>query len=368
MTVDIVQAVDLLKETLLRDLGDEVDLIFRYGSHLKGAAHQYSDIDISYVPTHETTWHSITVMVDNTMIDLYPIHWSKLDQMAYFDDISCTVLLKNEIVYQRNAEVGERFKALPLHLNELRQPYSRAVMLCKARAIFQATGYQYYLLRQQAAAGHLLSCMQHGQSILKQVLHCLMVCNQDPIDTRKLDKVLRLPKLPVGFAETVNQITYATTVDEIVDGCEILLRTTRELLLNEQKLQRNETTFPAVFGAAYPELKGDIQHLMLACERKDLFNTTLISLYHELMIHTAKALTGVEYSGFNSVKEYEQDLTAMGFPDLLTPMLAGNFDELHQQCHVFDQRLRQYLTEHEVALNDFATLDDLAVFLESDRT
>jgi hypothetical protein len=36
-------------------------------------------------------------------------------------------------------------------------------------------------------------------------LHCLAVCNQACIDTRKIGQVLALPKLPVSFAETVDR-------------------------------------------------------------------------------------------------------------------------------------------------------------------
>jgi hypothetical protein len=85
----------------LRDLGEEVELIFRYGSYLQGTTHAYSDLDISYVPAHETTWHSITVIVAEVMIDCYPIQWSRLERMASFDVISGTVLLQNEIVNGR---------------------------------------------------------------------------------------------------------------------------------------------------------------------------------------------------------------------------------------------------------------------------
>jgi hypothetical protein len=143
------------------------------------------------------------------------------------------------------------------------------------------------------------------------------------------------------------------------------LQTTRNLLLAEQQqIQRSETTFPAVFKAAYPELKGDLQHLMLACERQDRFNFNLISLYHELMIHMARAFSGIEYSSFNSLAEYEQDLAALGFPDLLSYLLAGDLAGLQRQCQTFDERLQQFLSEHSVELNAFATLDELQRYLQ----
>ena len=71
-----------------------------------------SDLDISYVPAHESTHYSITVLLADVLVDLYPIRWSALERMANFDDISCTVLLDNEIVYQRSEDAAARFRAL----------------------------------------------------------------------------------------------------------------------------------------------------------------------------------------------------------------------------------------------------------------
>jgi hypothetical protein len=365
MAIDIARITDVLKNALLRELGDEVELIFCYGSYLKGTAHKYSDLDISYVPARESTWKSITVLVDDTMIDLYPIHWSRLERMAQFDDQSCTVLLENQLVYQRSEEVAQRFRALPEKLRALQEPDALPAMLEKAQQIFQKTGYSHYLLCEQAAKNHQLSCLHHARQILQAVLHSLTVCNQACIDTRKMDQVLALPRLPVGFADAVTSITTSCDVEVLLSASETLLRATRDLLLSEQRrVQRSEATFAAVFDSAYPELKGDLQHLVLACERRDMFNFNLMSIYHELMIHIARAFTGVEYSSFNSLAEYEQDLVALGFPDLLSYVLAEDFAGLQQQCEAFDQHLKTFLCERSVALNSFATLDELEVFLQ----
>jgi hypothetical protein len=364
MTLDVQQTIQLLQKTLLRDLGDEVDLIFRYGSYVQGATHAYSDLDISYVPAQETTWHSITVMVAEVMVDCYPIHWSRLERMANFDDISGTVLLRNEILYARTTAVAERFNQLPARLRQLQQPAARPEMLRKAQALFQETGYPYYLLRQQAVAGQQLACLHSARNIFKLALHCLAVCNQACIDTRKLDQVLALTKLPADFATTIVQVTETTDPARLLAAVDTLLQTTRDLLLAEQQTaQRQPTSFATVFDAAYPELKGDLQHLILACERQDMFNFNLTSLYHELMIHMAQALTGVAYSSFNSLAEYEQDLVALGFPDLLPYVVAGDLADLRQQCLLFDRRLRQFLQEHGAALNTFATLEDFQEYL-----
>ena len=367
MAIDMPRLIAAMKDALLRELGGEIDLIIQYGSHLKGAAHPYSDLDLSYVPAHESTWKSITVVVAGVMCDLYPIHWSRLEEMADFRDPSGTVLLDHRVLYQRNEEAAARLAALPSRLLALLQPEARPAMLRRAQEIFRATGYDYFLLGQQAAAGHPWSCLQHADRLLRRVLHCLAVCNQACIDTRKLPEILALPRLPAGIAETAARITSATDPGELLAACGSLMQTTRDLLLAEQRQIPRQTTLPALLDSAYPELKGDLQHVLLACERRDMFSLKgpLLSLYHELNLALAQAFTGIAYSDFNSLTEYEQNLVALGFPALLPHVVSGDFVALHRACLAFDQHLQRFLRDHAVQLNAFDSIDALQEYLDS---
>ena len=364
--LDIPTTIAVLQDALLRRFGDEVDLIFQYGSHLHGATHRFSDVDLSWVPVHDDTWGSITVMVDETLFDLYAMHWSHLERMADFRDVSSSVLLHNRILYQRNDTAAERFSALADRLRAWQEPAARRDMVRRALEIFQSSGYDYYLLCEQAAAGHTTGTLKSAQAILRTVLHCLAVVNQACIDTRKLEQVLALPRLPDGFAATVARVTQAMAPHEVAAATEALLQSTRALLLDEQRDCLTEpASYPAAFHAAYPELKRDLQAVMLGCERAEMMAVkgAVLSLLHELSRMVAQAESGFVAESFNPLADYAQDLTALGFPDLVGPMLAGDFGMLHDRCLAFDRRLRTFLAEHDVALNDFAALDELQRFL-----
>lgn len=363
---DAQPIIDALTKALLRRLGDEVDLIFLYGSQLTGATHHYSDVDLSYTPVHEDTRESITVLVGETLFDLYPMHWSKLERMAQFREASASVLLNHRVIYSQTEAAAQRMEALAEQLRLLQEPAARPEMIRRALEIFQSAGHDYYLLAEQAAAGHVAGCLKQAQAILKTVFHCLAVTNQACIDTRKLERVLVLPKLPADFAETVQHVLDSMEPVELLAAVDALLHTTRGLLLAEQRqCLRHETTFPAAFDAAYPELKRDLQGVMLACERQDVFalRTSLFSLLHEMSLGIAQVVTGVEYTRFNGLADYEQDLAALGFPALLPHVESRDFTELQQQCLAFDQRLKQFLARCSVQLNAFATLDELQDFL-----
>ena len=363
---DVRQVIDTLQSALLSRYGDEVDLIFQYGSHLKGTTHKYSDVDLSWVPVHADTWGSITVMVEETLFDLYPMHWTHLERMANCLDVSSTVLLSSRILYQRTDAAGERFAALAARLRTMQEPAARPTMVRRALEIFQSTGYDYYLLREQTAAGQVAGTLNTAQAILRTVLHCLAVSNQACIDTRKIAQVLALPRLPDDFASTVDRVVTAMAPQAVLDAVDALLATTRALLLAEQRaVLRGEASYAEVFAAGYPELKRDLQAILLACEQADLFAAkgAVLSLLHEMSRGIAQVVTGVEATRFNALSDYEQELTALGFPALLAPLMEGDFDTLARRCHHFDERLQAFLRENGVGLNNFATLDELQHFL-----
>lgn len=367
MTVDLQQLLAVMQAALLRDLGDEVDLIFRYGSQVRGNTHAYSDLDLSYVPAHESTGHHITVLVEDLLCDLYPIRWSQLESMANFESVSSTVLLTYQICYQKSDDAAKRIGALADQLRDSLQPAARPSMIGKACSYFQRIGYPYYLLREQAANGHTLATVQQSQQILNILFHTLAIYNQQCIDTRKIAQVLALPHLPPGFAERVDQFKQTTEPDALVRLCDELLATTRALLLTEQQRQpHSAANFRRAFGAGYPELKGDLQHLLLACKRQDLLEAKrlLVSLYHEVALAVAQGATGVGYSGFNALADYEQAFAGLGFPALLPYVTKADFVGLHEQTLVFDQQLRQFMAEHNVNSYAFATIAELQHHLE----
>ncbi|MEZ4680829.1 MAG: nucleotidyltransferase domain-containing protein [Caldilineaceae bacterium] len=272
MAVALTNLTQLMTDALLRDLGDGVDLIFRYGSYLNGNTHAYSDLDLSYVPAHDSTGHHITVTVADMLCDLYPIRWSQLEQMARFENVSSTVLLTYQIVYQRSDAATKRIQQCADQLRASLQPAARPDMVRRAQEYLQRAGYPYYLLCQQAAAGHQLACLQQAQSIVGIVAHSLAMCNQVVIDTRKLDQIVALPQLPTDFAAILVGVTNAIEPNDLLTACTALLHTTHAFLLTEQRqFPANNITYAKALGAGYPEIKGDLQHILLACERKDIF-------------------------------------------------------------------------------------------------
>lgn len=364
MISDPERAIQLTTAALLRDFDGEVDIIFRFGSMTKGTTHRYSDLDIAFVPAQDDRWYSITVLVEDRLLDLFALHWPRLERWAEFDDMRGTVILEGEVIYARDDAAAARWQGLVDRMTELLQPAARPDMLAKALAVFESAGYPFYLLQEQAAAGNQMASLYHARALRDIVTHSVAVANQAAIDTRKLDKVLALPRLPAAFADHLDRISVTTDPLELLASALALMQTTRAWLLTEQrKVLARPANFASTFDSAYPELKADLQKIMLAAEQGKASGMGMMSFYHELMIHMAWATTGVSYGSFNSLADYEQDLEALGFPALLPFVEAGDYVGLRAACDRFDARLRTYLTEGGAALNEFASLQDLEAWL-----
>ena len=158
------RAAAIASAALLRDLPDQVDLIFAYGSAHRGDMHRYSDLDLAYIPREPDTWHAITVLVDGILMDLFAIHWSRLEEMARFESEFNTILHESDILYARDAAARARFLALRDTLRANQAPEARPQMTARAREIFQRAAYPFFLLQEAATAGHTLAALQQAEA------------------------------------------------------------------------------------------------------------------------------------------------------------------------------------------------------------
>lgn len=372
MTLQDKNAVaELMVSTLVERLGDEVELVFRYGSTVHGGAHRWSDVDFSYVPRHPTTWESITVLVDDILFDLYALQWESLERMAEHDDWRATILSDLEIVHAASDETRLRLERLVRRHHELEQPEARATMVGKALAAFERTGFDFSQVSRTVELGEVSAARNHALRIIQTVLHALVLANQSRADTRKLDQMLALERRPERLGELIDSVLRATEGADLVRRCSDLLSATHELLLAEQaQTQRVPASYPERLGPAYPELRADLQRVFLACERRDLFGTQakLFSFLHELHLHLAQGERGIGYSGFNSPDEYRHEPLAHETEKLIELAVGGRFDELREAAERFGERLRAYLGELGVGLYSYGSIDELREALAAGET
>jgi hypothetical protein len=105
---------------------------------------------MSYVPVHNSTWESITVLLDDVLYDLYPIHRPALERMAEWMDWWGSILGHCRMVYTRTDQARGRFDRLTERYRRLLASEERSHIIATALRLFEQIGWEYYQLTRAA--------------------------------------------------------------------------------------------------------------------------------------------------------------------------------------------------------------------------
>ena len=110
-----------------------------------------------------------------------------------------------------------------------------------------------------------------------------------------------------------------------------------------------------------------LRKLLAICERGDQVaaSAEAWSLQSELTLMLNRTAEGIGHSDFNLCCELDSRYHELGFPDLLK-FASGDLGELSEQARLFEDKLRQYLTDQSVDLGEISTLDELEQSLQRD--
>ncbi len=368
MNIDIERTLTAMTGKLLESLGQEVDLIIHFGSTVRGTAREGSDLDVCWIPAHEDSWQSITVELQDTLIDLFAIHWSRLHAMADFSDPNGTILRYHRVLYAKDERTRSRFESLIGKWQERQRPESRKQMLEKAFELFTRCGYHYYQLSRAAQKSLILDAIDAAGTLEQTVGHCLMTVNQQSIDTRKKQDLHALPKLPDKFMELRERLAFSRDCAEMKTLADQLMEATRELLLKEQAEVCRETPdfTSAAGGNNYPETANGLRHAGAEAAAGNIHavNHDVCQQLRELRAHIGQGLTGRWYHDFNSLSELTPTLSGLSLKDLEESLIALDWPGIEAASLELIIALRKLYLEKNTATNRFPDAQALENWLQ----
>lgn len=312
MKQELEDCAQAMADHLVASLGEKVDLIIRYGSTIRNLAHEGSDIDICWIPSSEDSWECITVDIEDTLIDLFAIHWSRLERMANLQDPIGTILLHHKIIYARNDETRKRFNELVERLLKQRDPANRKALQELAFDLFKQAGYPLYQLTREAERGEMAGALHAASALDAKLAHCLAALNQCAVDTRRNSDMDALERRPANLADLRTRLLSASSPDALVQTAQELMEKVRSVLLGEQALVcREPANFSATAGQnGIAELVNDFRHAIRSASRQDLpaLRNHLASCLWELRFQIGQGLTGRWFNSFNSLSELTANL------------------------------------------------------------
>ena len=349
------QTAALLVARLRELMGDELDVVFLYGSRLKGTTRRHSDFDLSFIPREGASkCTNLTVSVGGVLFDLYPIGWDGMERLAGFDNPSTSLLFCTEVVYVRDESVRARFDALRTRAEELMSPAGHDTMAHKALELFRKLGPDHYLLTAQVAADDLFTAKHRVMRLLAGLSHCLAVLNQTAVDTRRPENLLALPKRPSALDTHLAVLVESTDVGAMQHAMTLLMQQTRALVLTElQDCVGGPLRLKDFFN--YPEARNALLAILDATERGNRYLAlcVLTAWQNELAQVMTKLETGCDVPDDLLFPEIGTTYLTHGFPDLMPAVLAGDAAALKEGIAAYDALLRQFFLDNDVPLCDF---------------
>lgn len=363
MSIDVFAVAQTLVDHLIAAAGDDVDVVVYYGSQVKGTATPGSDLDLFYIPAEGARRQPcFTVLVADRTFDLYPISWSRATRIANFDEPLTGIVADGRMVYARDDATRTRFAALQRRPIELRASEYARDMLERAMRIFKDATYDAYVL-ESAACIDDAAFRFTAWSMAMRILHCLAALNRTYMrhaPGKDMAEIMAWPRRPAKLDELIAALSASPGRAGTLTACRTMLAETRAALLAEQRALSSGDDFGDVFQDSYPEIREQLVKIERACARRDLVlaSAAVAQVQHEVALFLAWA-DGRVASDFNAFSEYRAAYDAASLPDLSAPAASGDFERLRDAAREFDRAFRSLLTGRGVALNEYATLDEL---------
>lgn len=364
---DIERVAGAMTEALVQELGDEVELVIHYGSTLRGHAGAASDVDLCWVPVHEDSWQSITIEVDDTLVDLFAVHWSRLEAMAELRDPFGTILEHRRVLYAKDAAARERLDGLTARLASMQESGRRKELLERAFGVFRSAAYPLYQTRRSCARGELLGALHAAATLEETLSHCLLALNRRSVDTRKDADMATLAKLPPNYLALRKELLCARIPSAIDEAAGALMESVREALASEQReVCAEPADFKAIAGeGGIAEHNNDFRHAARAASMGDIQELTrsLSKALWELRYQVGQAYSGRWFDAMNSLDELTAELPGLRVGPLEDALLKADAAACERECVRLIADLKALYASRACPTNCFGGLDELEAWL-----
>jgi hypothetical protein len=370
---NVMEIAELLIENATSRFGDQIDLIAIYGSRVRQEAREDSDLDIFYVPADgENPPVGKTFLLDGLLFDFWAIRWEVLEGFATGTSrgwsYAPALVRFAEVLYSRTPQAAERFSALQDKVVELTGPTARGDMVRRSLTKYrEALGY-LERLRRNVGDESIGSVRHAGWQLVGAVWECLALANQVYFPSG-MSKGLAMSNLfrdkPDRLDRCVMTIATSADAEEVLSAAEELALSTRAVLCTSQDSCSLPEEPKSVFAEAYPEIRDAMRKVLTACDTENLVAVSAEAfLLQDLLLWLAgRVVDGKPETEFNTYDESIAACITLGLPDLLASVSDGPA-AVANQVGLLDQRLRSYLTQHDVDLCEFTDPEALRAVLE----
>lgn len=364
--VDVFEVAQLLVAHVRDD--PEVAVVASYGSHARGTATPSSDLDILFVADDPAaTTKARTFILDGLPYDFWPVSWRFLEDIAGARgtrpwEVAASLVLDAKVLHARSAADRDRFEAIREQARLLTLPAGRPDAIARAAASMGAVVLHLGRVRLAAASSDAAGLRIAAWQLLHAGFTTLALVNQTPFSKGRgadLAEALALPVQPPGLVGLADRLTGATSPEVVEAAAVDLVRGIRALVAAAQAGVAEEQ--PGAMAGEYPGVFEYRLKVEAACDRGDVAAAAgaALIIQDELARVMHSATSGsypVESALFG---DFSAAYLAAGLPDLTGAATAGDLETLRELIRLLDARVRTWMADHGLSLNEVSDLEAL---------
>ena len=373
---DVFEIANVFVEHALRAHEGEIAIIIYYGSYAKGTASPRSDLDLCYIAdAGKARSLSSQFVLDGLPYDFWPISWAFAESIANADSgrpwaVAASLIAHARVLYHRSEEDLARFEALQARIEALTQPEQRPLMIEKALDAYKDVLFQAGQVRLAVQASDADGAHWAAQQLVNDAANCLALMNQTYFSKgwgANFDQILTLPERPADLDALMRGVLTPESVDHLPAAADRLARAVRVTLRDAQRSIAEPEDAQEVFKNFYFFVFEYANKIFAAWEDRDVIGARFAAfqLEEQILQFMNKVEQGFYPRPFNLLGEYLSGYEQAGFPDLLTPAVEGDLDELVERVRRLDAAMRAWLTEQGIDLGILESQQDLRDFLNA---
>ncbi|MCE7742240.1 MAG: nucleotidyltransferase domain-containing protein [Candidatus Heimdallarchaeota archaeon] len=353
----MIDEIAFIKQKLLDEYKEVIDLIVVYGSYARGTYNEFSDVDMFVLVDAEKRYSGITSLpwifrYKNIVIDCWESIWEQQENNLELIRNSFFLypiagLLDCDVLYYKDQETLTRFRKLQENVSSIINDDKENVELLVKQ---YKTGGVEGILRAQRE-GDLLSARMNIWGAVFHMITALARLNGSYYKQnwgRNLSEAYTLELLPKDFESRIN---FLIQTEDLSKAIEIILDLDveiREMIKNKSlellKPERGDDTIDDI----YIGILEYLNKMRSSCKKRDF--AALSYEATELQLMTAEHIAylegtivrGTHYVSFTITGN---DYLKQGLPDLSALISEGDFDGISEAIEVFEEKINIYMKD-----------------------
>ena len=339
--MELMEVAECLIDKIRNDYNGDVSLVHIYGSYFYKDTHDFSDLDLFFIPKTERGYKlAQTFILNGIGFDYFAISWERLEKISNHEESLVSIITEGKTIYYHSVEDLEKF-------NKLKKNAKNTSDKNKFKRLGKNSlkdVYKYYF--DIANSNNIIEIRSSIIGIIYALSSALANLNCTPIKRiRKYFKkeISSMELIPDNF-----EVLYKRLFTE--QDITILKETIYTLIKNTEKLfeDKNKGQFVDNFNGYYEEMIQHYNKIYNACDAGDIYTPLFASV--ELTDSITKLLKDSDCS-------YK-------LPDIISAYDPENLGKIKEKAKIQQEYFEKILQKEGVNIRTYKNINELKEFLK----